>query len=191
MPLISTADQLQQVVSRYNGYLWTLAYAGLGPGFRNQLDPGDLVQATWVRAVESFDQFGGGDERALLAWLRAILTRVLLDEHRRLHRDKRDIAREQQVLSECVDTSAAGLDAWLAGDQTSPSNAATRNEQLLQLADALTQLVDDQREAIVLKYLRGRDLQSTAESMQRTVPAVAGLLRRGLARLRELLPAMD
>jgi DNA-directed RNA polymerase specialized sigma24 family protein len=49
-------------------------------------------------------------------------------------------------------------------------------------------LPDDQRQAVVLKYLQGRDLQSIANEMARTVPAVAGLLRRGLTQLRELLP---
>ena len=185
---IRTVEDLERVVSRYHGYLWTLAFAGLGTGFRNQLEPGDLVQATLVRAIEAFDQFGGGDERSLLAWLRAILTHVLLDEHRRLHRGKRNIELEQQALSQCVDKSAAGLEAWLAAEQTSPSQAATRSEQLLRLADALAHLPDDQRQAVVLKYLQGRDLQSIANEMARTVPAVAGLLRRGLTQLRELLP---
>ena len=98
MDVIRTVDQLERVVSRYHGYLWTLAFAGLGTGFRNQLDPGDLVQATLVRAIESFDQFGGGDERTLLAWLRANLTHVLLYDHRLLHRGMRNSELDQQTL---------------------------------------------------------------------------------------------
>ncbi|MFM7057314.1 MAG: sigma-70 family RNA polymerase sigma factor [Planctomycetota bacterium] len=182
-------ELLSQLSDRYRGYLWALAYAGLGAGFRNQLDPADIVQAALTRAIESLDQLRSPDERSMLAWLRQILAAVLVDEYRRLHRDRRDIAREQQDIVAGIDNSAAGLEAWLAADQTSPSRAAARNEQLLRLADALLELPEDQREAVVLKYLRGRDLPQIAQTLGRSVPSVAGLLRRGLARLRELLPA--
>lgn len=181
-------EQLSRLSARYRGYLWTLACAGLGAGYRNQLDPADIVQLTLVRAVESLSKLTSTDERSMLAWLRQILATVLVDEYRRLHRDRRDIAREQQDIAAGIDSSAAGLEAWLEADQTSPSRAAARNEQLLRLADALLELPEEQREAVVLKYLQGRDLPQIAEALERSVPSVAGLLRRGLARLKELLP---
>ena len=128
------------------------------------------------------------DEQSLLAWLRQVLKNVLVDEYRRLHRDRRDIRREQQLLESGVDASAAGLQACLAADQTSPSLAAVRNERLLLLADALVQLPTEQREVVVQRYLEGRSVASIADSLGRTVPAVAALLRRGLEQLRSLLP---
>lgn len=182
-------EQLSRLSARYRGYLWTLAYAGLGSGYRNQLDPADIVQLTLVRAVESLPRLTSTDERSMLAWLRQILSTVLVDEYRRLHRDRRDIAREQQDIAAGIDNSAAGLEAWLAADQTSPSRAAVRNEQLLRLADALLELPEEQREAVVLKYLQGQDLPQIAAAMGKSLPSVAGLLRRGLARLKDLLPA--
>ena len=45
--------ELQDLALTYRGYLWALACASLGPGFRNQLDPADVVQATLVKAAES------------------------------------------------------------------------------------------------------------------------------------------
>ena len=60
-------------------------------------------------------------------------------------------------------------------------------EQLLQLANSLLELPVDQREVVILKHLRDRTLQQIADESGRTVPAVAGLLRRGLAKLREIL----
>ncbi|MFN9720903.1 MAG: sigma-70 family RNA polymerase sigma factor [Planctomycetota bacterium] len=186
--MTENAPPLQDLALKYRGYLWTLAYASLGPGFRNQLDPGDLVQATLMKAVEAFHLRPADDEPSLLIWLRQILKSVLVDEYRRLHRDRRDIRREEQLLENSVDASALGLQACLAADQTSPSQAAVRNEQLLLLADTLLQLPSDQREVIVQRYLQGRNVAAIAESMSRTIPAVAGLLRRGLEQLRTLLP---
>ena len=179
---------LQDLALKYRGYLWALASASLGTGFRNQLDPADVVQTTLLRAAESLATSPVSDEESLLAWLRQVLKSVLVDEYRRLHRDRRDIRREQQLLESGVDASAAGLQACLAADQTSPSLAAVRNERLLLLADALMQLPAEQREVVVQRYLEGRSVASIADSLGRTVPAVAGLLRRGLEQLRSLLP---
>jgi RNA polymerase sigma-70 factor (ECF subfamily) len=179
---------LQDLALKYRGYLWALASASLGAGFRNQLDPADVVQATLLRAAQSLADNPVSDEQSLLAWLRQVLKNVLVDEYRRLHRDRRDIRREQQLLESGVDASAAGLQACLAADQTSPSLAAVRNERLLLLADALVQLPTEQREVVVQRYLEGRSVASIADSLGRTVPAVAALLRRGLEQLRSLLP---
>ncbi|MFN9939632.1 MAG: sigma factor, partial [bacterium] len=96
--MTENAPPLQDLALKYRGYLWTLAYASLGPGFRNQLDPGDLVQATLMKAVEAFHLRPADDEPSLLIWLRQILKSVLVDEYRRLHRDRRDIRREEQLL---------------------------------------------------------------------------------------------
>ncbi len=65
--------------------------------------------------------------------------------------------------------------------------APVRNEDLLRLADALTQLPAAQREAIILHHLQGASLTETAERLGRTDAAVAGLLHRGLRKLREVL----
>jgi RNA polymerase sigma-70 factor (ECF subfamily) len=75
----------------------------------------------------------------------------------------------------------------LAGPLSSPSQQAARNEDLLRLADAVAQLPEAQREAVVLHHLQGCSLTETARRLGRTDAAVAGLLHRGLKRLRELM----
>ena len=64
---------------------------------------------------------------------------------------------------------------------------AIRNEDLLRLADALLQLAEAQREAILLHHLQGWKIGEVAEHLDRTEAAVAGLLHRGLRKLRELM----
>ncbi len=119
----------------------------------------------------------------LLAWLRRILARTLADVVKHYDRDKRAVDLEQSIESD-LDRSASGMAGWLAADQTSPSQAAQCNEELLQLADALVALPEPQREVVVLKQLRGWTLQRIAEHLDRSVPSVASLLRRGLEELR-------
>ena len=57
----------------------------------------------------------------------------------------------------------------------------------MRLSDALLALPDSQREAIVLHHLQGWTLNEVASHLRRTDAAVAGLLHRGLRRLRELM----
>jgi len=76
-------------------------------------------------------------------------------------------------------------------DHTSPSQRARRRETLAQLSWALAELPPDQYQAIRLHYLEGLSYLETARQMETTSPAVAGLIRRGLVSLRELIPERD
>jgi RNA polymerase sigma-70 factor (ECF subfamily) len=185
----SATERLTELSARYGAWLWVLAAAGLGRGYRNQLDPTDVVQLTLVRAAESPFVLQGQDDSRCRAWLRRILQSVLVDEFRRLHSAKRDISLDQQWPHLSGTGSGLAPEEALAADQTSPSEAAVRGEQLLALAEALERIPMEQREAVVMRFLQGRTIQEIAEATGRTLPSVAGLLRRGLGNLRELFPA--
>jgi RNA polymerase sigma-70 factor, ECF subfamily len=170
----------------YHGYLWALAYAQLDRRLRGKLDASDIVQQTLLRAHVSLPELRDKSPVVLCAWLRQILATELADAVRHFRRDKRNITRERSLAAD-IDQSAVSLENWLVASQTSPSRAAARNEELVHLTDALLQLPEDQREAVILRHLRDRPLQQIAEETGHTTASVAGLLRRGLARLREIL----
>jgi RNA polymerase sigma factor (sigma-70 family) len=83
--------------------------------------------------------------------------------------------------------SSSRLEAWLAADQSSPSERAARHEELLRLAEALAHLPEDQRRAVELHHLLRLSVEEVARELGRSESAVGGLLRRGLKRLRELM----
>ena len=178
--------RFEALARRYRGYLWTIAHANIGVELRGKLEASDIVQATLLKAYSSLDELRASDDRSIAAWLRTVLISVLVDEFRKLHREKRDVDRE--VVVAAVDSTAAGMEHWLAADQTTPSLLAAKNEEILLLADALLELPEDQREVVIMKHLRGETLPRIADTLGRSVPAVAGLLRRGLEKLREILP---
>lgn len=171
-----------QPLGQYREYLRLLARLQLDPRLRAHFDPSDLVQQTLLKAHEHFDQFRGRTDDELRAWLRTILSRTLVDAVRKFGRQKGD---RMQRLEVAVEQSSARLEAFLASEQSSPSHAALRSEQLLELAEALTTLPDDQRTAVEFRYLSGLAVADIAEQMGRTTVSVTGLLYRGTKALRE------
>ena len=121
-----------------------------------------------------------------LGWLRKILANTLAAEGRRYSAEARDVARERSLEAE-LELSAFRLECLLVADQTSPSQRAVRAEELLQLAQAMAQLPEDQRLGVELHHLQALPVAAVADRMQRSRSAVVGLLFRGLKRLRELL----
>ena len=173
-------------LNEYRDYLLLLARAQLNPRLRGRLDPSDIVQQTLLEAHRDASQFRGQTAAELAAWLRMMLARNLANAARDHTRDRRDVARERS-LSAALDESSARLEAFLAAEQSSPSQRANRDEELRRLATALATLADGQREAVELRHLHGWPLAEIAAHLGRTPAAVAGLLHRGLAELRTLL----
>lgn len=170
---------------KYRSYLLLLARLQLDKRWHARIDPSDLVQQTLLDAHARWHQLGT-ENAELAAWLRKALANNLADALRNLRRAKRNVAREQS-LDAALEASSACLANWLAADQSTPSRKASRSEDLLILADALTQLPEPQREAIVLHHLQGWSLSDTARRLERSDAATAGLLHRGLKKLRELM----
>ena len=173
-------------LERFRDYLMLLSRLQLGPQMRGRLEASDLVQQTLLDAYRDRAAFRGSTEEELAAWLRRMLACNLVDARRALGREKRDITRERS-LEQQLEESCLRLEACLEAVQTSPSGRAVRNEQLLLLAAALQQLPDAQREVIELHHLQEISLAQTAAALNRSQASVAGLLRRGLRGLRQLL----
>ncbi len=174
-----TAEDLE----RYRDYLRLLARLQLEPRLRARLDASDVVQQTFLQAHQALAGFRGSTDGELAAWLRQILARNLAHAARDHGRGRRDVGRERS-LEASLDADSARLEAWLAAEQSSPSQQAQRNEQLLRLAQVLAGLPEAQREALVLHYWQGRTTADIGRHLDRSPAAVAGLLKRGLKELR-------
>ena len=174
----------------FRSYLNFLARVQLDPQLRSKLDESDVVQQTLLQAHRSLDQFRGSTSDEMAAWLRQILARNLAHTARDFDRDKRDIQRERS-LQASLSESSARLEGWLAADQSSPSQRFERNERLAVAADAVLSLPEAQRDAIVMHYWQSASLAEIAEHTGKTPSAVAGLLHRGLRKLRSLLKELE
>jgi RNA polymerase sigma-70 factor, ECF subfamily len=181
-PSESNDDGLEQ----FRSYLYLLARAHLGPGLQRGIDASDLVQQTLMDAHANQDQFRGESDARRAAWLRRILAHNLADALRHQHRAKRDVSRQRSIEA-AIGDSFRHAESWLEARQSTPSQRMTKKEDLLRLTDALTELPDAQRDAVILRHLRGLSLAEVARRLERTEAAAAGLVYRGLNKLHELL----
>jgi RNA polymerase sigma-70 factor (ECF subfamily) len=175
------AEGLPRPLEDYRDYLRLLARLQLDPRLRGLLDPSDVVQQTLLKAHENLKGFRGTTGAELQAWLRAILAQQLA-----LFARKRG---PQQVrahsLESALEQSSARLESLLASEESSPSQKGMRSERLIELAEALAMLPDDQRTALELRYLGGLSVADVALRMNRSTVSVTGLLYRGTKALRE------
>jgi RNA polymerase sigma-70 factor, ECF subfamily len=181
-----TSASTEFVLDHYRGYLLLLARAQWDDVLRTWGDPSDLVHQTLLEACQNRAQFDGTSSVAFAGWLRKMLANNLFDVGRALRAKKRDYRRKTSIEA-ALDQSSARLGSGLAHDDPSPSEVATTAEQLNLLADAISQLPPGQMEAVTLLHLRGLSLEETARQMGRSKAAVAGLIRRGVKQLGQLM----
>jgi RNA polymerase sigma-70 factor (ECF subfamily) len=179
-------EALGRLLEAQRTALRRLAEGRLGERLEVRVDASDIIQQTFLEAHRSFQQFAGQDARELAAWLQGILDHKVagaVRDHTLLL--KRDVRREQSL-----DDSQGGkgpLKQQLDAGLSSPSEKAIRGEEERRLAEALTTLPADQREAVRLRHLEGWALADIARRLGRSPAATAGLIKRGMQALRRRL----
>lgn len=173
-------------LERHRNYLRTIARHAIPRKLQGKLDASDVVQETMIKALAGVNGFRGNDTQDMAAFLTGVLRNHLIDECRRFTAAKRDVGIERSIDA-AINDSTTRLGDLLTAALSTPSKQLQREERRLALAETLCSLPDDQRTAIELHKLKGLSLEETAANMQRSLPSVAGLLRRGLAALNHAL----
>jgi RNA polymerase sigma-70 factor (ECF subfamily) len=123
----------------------------------------DLVQDTFVRALERLDQFRG--ESSAGAWMRSILHNLAVDRARR--------AAREMVVERVEDSWAE--DAYTVDPEVVVERADTRED----LEDALARLPFIYRVVVILHDVEGFTVREIAELQDVSLPAAKQRLRRG------------
>jgi RNA polymerase sigma-70 factor (ECF subfamily) len=130
----------------------------------------DLTSEVFVRLVEQIGRFRYRG-RPILAWLYTI-ARHLVTDHFRAQGQLTELPED-----DCDPLASRALSDWR------PERALERQA----LMEALSQLTEEQRMVILLKFVEGMDNRSVAATLGKPVSAVKSLQHRALARLSRLL----
>jgi RNA polymerase sigma-70 factor (ECF subfamily) len=147
---------------------------------RNPQDAQDLVQETYAKAFKSFSRFQQGTN--LKAWLYRILTNTYINTYRK---------RQRTPYSSSIDA----LEDWQIGEAESTTATSSRSaeaEALDRMPDsavkqALQDLPDTFRLAVLLADVEGFSYQEIADIMKTPVGTVMSRLHRGRKLLRAAL----
>jgi len=160
-----------QLLERFRSYLYVVAKLRLKGEQQKRVDASAIVRLTLQDAARQSERLHGSKPGETAVWLRRILAHHLGSAFRALHRESAD---------------GTGVSVPNAGSQADDCPASP-GDPAIRLAEALVQLPDDQREAVLLQYWHGLTLSEIGDRLERPPAAVARLLRCGLTRLRELL----
>lgn len=86
-----------------------------------------------------------------------------------------------------VSTASIGWHS-ISGDTSTPPEVVIKGESVSSLLQAISELPPTQSAVIVGRFLDGKQLHEIAGEMDCTVGTVAGMLRRGLEKIRRELP---
>ena len=183
-------NALGELLDNYRPYLRVLAQNQLDSALNARVDPSDVVQQTCLEIHRDFQAFNGSLEGELLAWVKSILSNNVANTFRRhVYVKKRSIDNERS-LDDTADGGQPRRHA-VATTRSTPSVLAIRKEDNKALQNALDQLPEEQVEAVRLRHLEGWSLQQLAEHFDRSEGAVAGLLKRGMQKLRQYMSNPD
>ena len=96
----------------------------------------------------------------------------------------RDIRLEKQLAAD-LDNSAAMLSELLVASISSPSQNIMRDEQTLQLAQAMSNLSSDYQSVLTLRHIEGLTFPQIATRLNRSVDSVEKLWLRAIVQLRK------
>lgn len=187
------ADALGELCTLYRNYLRRVVRSGMGARLKEKIELSDVVQETLVEVIKQFPQFNGETETALLGWMRRLVCQKLADLGRYHSRAKRaggvtPLSLDMPDDADFEPASRQGrLMDLLSLSQTSPSEAASRRELTVLLADALTKLPEDEADVLWLYHADGLSFESIGEQLGTTRKVARGIWARGLKSLKRVL----
>lgn len=158
------------LVERESLMVYRVCYRVLG----SVSDAEDAAQETFVQAYRALGSFRG--EGSLAGWLRRIATRQAL----------RQAGRRRPTTQ--LDPAAPGAPIT---DATDPARLLMSAQEAEDVRLAVSGLPEPYRETVVLRYFGELSLVEIAHATGRPLGTVKTHLRRGLTRLREILPGSD
>ncbi len=147
--------------------LWRTVQVRMDARLYGRVDPDDVLQEAYLDAMKRVGHFAEELSYSPFVWLRLIVGQTLINVHRRhISAQKRDASKERSVaqsLKHQVNASSKVLAIQLAGDQTSPSQAAIRHEMVDELTEALDTLAEIDREILTLRHFEDLSNKEVAE----------------------------
>ena len=178
-------DAVEGLMDRHRDALRKLVDHRMDRAIGRRVDASDVVQDVLLEASNRLGKYLDQPTLPFHLWLRQLARDRLIDMHRR-HRkaQRRSVDRERPLAARAhADQSSMDLAARLADAELTPAAASIRRELQLRFHEAIEDLVEDDREILLMRHFEQLTNSETAEALGLS-PAAAGM--RHLRALRRL-----
>jgi RNA polymerase sigma-70 factor, ECF subfamily len=183
---------LVELFQRHHDRLRRMVELRIDSRLQGRIDASDVLQDGFLDLSKRLESYLSDPKVPVFLWLRLVIGDRLAMVHRHhLGTQMRDAAQEVSLYRDPLpQASSAALVSMLLGRLTSPSTAAVRAEQILQVQEAVNSLDPLDREVVALRHFEQLTRAETAEVLGITEEAGAKRYIRALKKLKKILAAM-
>jgi RNA polymerase sigma-70 factor (ECF subfamily) len=157
---------------------------------RSKFSPDDILQEVYLDVFQQISRFEYRGPGSFINWIFTILDRKIAATWRAAHTKVRDMDREVSFRPKPDESSYWSLLDQVYADSATPSRAIRREEAFTTLVACLSDLSENHRQVIQLRFLEGAAVSEVAKRLGRSEGAVVALTKRALVALRESMDNM-
>jgi RNA polymerase sigma-70 factor, ECF subfamily len=183
---------LVKIFQRHRDRLRRMVELRMDSRLQGRVDASDVLQDGFLDLEKRVASYLSDPRLPVFLWLRLVVSdRLALYHRQHLGTRMRDVSQEVSLYRDPLPlASSAALASMLLGRMTSPSNAAIRAEQILQVQEAINSLEPLDREVVALRHFEQLSRAETAVVLGITEAAGAKRYIRALKKLKTILAAM-
>lgn len=183
---------LAELFQQHRDRLRRMVELRLDARLHGRIDASDVLQDGFLDVARRAENYVRDPRLPVFLWLRMVVSDRLMMVHRHhLGTRMRDAAQEVSLYRDPLPpASSAALASMLLGRLTSPSDAAIRAEQILQVQEAVNLLEPLDREVVALRHFEQLTRAETAVVLGITEEAGAKRYIRAMKKLKIILAAM-
>lgn len=181
-------DALDRLIRRYYDRVRRIVRMRMGQRLKSQVEIEDVLQETFIAAIETFDRFELRDDASLINWLAKLAERRICAAADYVSAKKRDRRREVRFASSLQIDDSSVISQEIADSISAPVDLAGQQELKRIVEECIASLDEGYRELILLREYardglgpdRGRD--AAPERRGRAHDALASHARTRAAR---------
>lgn len=170
-------ESFELLIGSYDKRAYNIAYRVMG----NEEDAKDMAQEALIKVFRSLKDFKG--QSSFSTWLYRIVTNVCLDELRRKKNEK------YVSMDSTIQTDSGELNMELCSDKETPEIVYERVEQRELIKNAIRELNEEYRSAIVLRDIQGFSYDEISSILDCSLGTVKSRINRARTMLRDKLKA--
>lgn len=174
---------MDDLCSRYWERVHTVVRLRLGQALRAKVESSDIVQEVFLASLKGIETFEHGSEGDFFHWLCKLVENRIRDQAEYFQAKKRQAAHVMALQPELPNRTTVFGPLLQIGVSHTPSSDVMRREELDLLEEAVDELPDDQREAVILTRYEGLSLGEAASILSKSPDAVRMLVSRAIVSL--------